>query len=279
MVQKLFDVNAFIYIMLGICLVGMGIKCLVYSTYKRLIRASDDMGNSQNKLMKVLCLKFEAYYKLKIGVKNVDALVDKYVYKYRVGKVLLSTWENLGGQALISCLLIGTVAGVLGVAAECGQAEVLSTVFIGALTSAVLIAVENLMNLNNKRTLLRTYMKDYLENYLKARLENEHLHPEAMEKYRNEYFERVGGEGEGASGQMEGKSEDKAKAESKISSKEDVKELLESIEAMAAEQVKEGLLIGRKQALGKEGPYAVQLSNLSKKDEKVIEEILKEYLT
>ncbi|BCN32918.1 hypothetical protein [Anaeromicropila herbilytica] len=189
MIQDLFDKNVFIYIMGAMCLMGLLIKFIIAIVYQKLIRASENMGTTSNKLMKMLKLKFEACYKLKIGVNNVDVFVDKYVYRYKFSGILLYTWENLGGLILILCMLTGTVSAGLGLYNECGRNDILSTFFTGILSSSLLIMFESLLNLPAKRCVLKANISDYLDNFLKVRLEKEYISSESLEDYKSEYNE------------------------------------------------------------------------------------------
>ncbi|WP_312493267.1 hypothetical protein [Anaerosporobacter sp.] len=188
MIQQLYDDYIFIYGMAGLCVLGTMLKIMVSRTYKRLIKASDNMGSTKHKLMKLMKMKFEACYKLKIGVNNVDSFVDKYVYKHKICGIHLYTWENIGGQLLILCLLAGTVGSVLGLVYNCGKNDILITFFSGVFTSSLLIVVESFINLGAKKSILKANITDYLENFLKVRLEQENFTPEVLEEYRQEYF-------------------------------------------------------------------------------------------
>ncbi len=189
MVQEWFDSNIFTYIVLGIFGAGFLVKCLISLKYRSLIRASKRMGTSKNKLMRVLRLKFETSYKIKLGVNNVDTFVDKYVYRQRLLGIRLYTWETISGEFVILSTLLASVFALLGVFYECGRNQILSTLVVGIMGSAVLIAVDFFANIRMKRTILRTNIKDYLENFLKARLENEEFSPELLEQYKKEYFD------------------------------------------------------------------------------------------
>ncbi len=189
-VKELFDKNIFIYIMCGLFGFGMLLKLILSLVYSGLIRASENMGSAKNKLTQLMKLKFETFYKLKIGVNNVDIFVDKYVYHYKFCGVLLSTWENIGGQVLMLCLLIGSVSSILGLICECGKTQILSVFSVGIITSGLLIVMEGVLNLSGKKELIRLNMKDYLENFLKVRLEQQILSPEMMEQYKKEYLEK-----------------------------------------------------------------------------------------
>ncbi|WFR57567.1 hypothetical protein QA584_00350 [Anaerocolumna sp. AGMB13025] len=188
MVQELFDKNIFSYIMLALCACGILLKLILNLVYSRLIKASDNMAKSKNKLTQMMKKKFETYYTLKIGVNNVDIFVDKYVFRHRICGILLSTWENIGGQILMLCLLIGSISTIIGLIYECGKQQILSTFSVGILTSGLLIFLEGLINLAGRKELIRLNMKDYFENILKVRLEQEQIQPELIEQYKKEYL-------------------------------------------------------------------------------------------
>ncbi len=194
MVQGLFDKNIFSYMMLVLCACGILLKLILNLIYSRLIKASDNMSKSRNKLTQMMKKKFETCYKLKIGVNNVDIFVDKYVFRHRFCGILLSTWENIGGQVLMLCLLIGSISTLIGLIYECGKQQILGTFSVGILTSGLLIFLEGLINTSGKKELIRLNMKDYLENILKVRLEREIVQPELIEQYKKEYFQ--GGTGQ-----------------------------------------------------------------------------------
>jgi hypothetical protein len=130
-------------------------------------------------------MKFETCFKLKIGVNNVDTFVDKNVLRYRFCGVLLSTWDNLGGQVLFLILLMVPVFAVFGVVFECGQDQVLFAGAVGILSGSILIFVDKGMNLSNKKKMLRINLLDYLENFCKVKLD----HPELFEQYRREFVQ------------------------------------------------------------------------------------------
>jgi len=161
---------------------------MLHLVYSRLIKASDNMAKSKNKLTQMMKKKFETCYKLKIGVNNVDIFVDKYVFRHRFCGILLSTWENIGGQILMLCLLVGSISTIIGLIYECGKPQILSTFSVGILTSGLLIFLEGLINLSGRKELIRLNMKDYFENILKVRLEQEQVQPELIEQYKKEYL-------------------------------------------------------------------------------------------
>jgi hypothetical protein len=243
----------FLYVLFGI---GVFVKLIMLFVYSGLMKASDQMGTSKNKLMKLLRLKYETCYKLKIGVNNVDTFVDKYVYKHKFCGILLCTWESIGGQVIMLSIVISTMGGVLGLVYDCGKDVILSTFFVGVFTSVLLIILENMLNLKIKRKIVRVNIKDYLVNFLKARLENECLNPQMIDQYRKEYF------------QGEDVKEGEKNKPNKIMQDKEVSIGVEEM-AVSEQSLGETPKVDRKYT---------KINDSDKKDEKIIEEILKEYL-
>jgi hypothetical protein len=190
MVKFLYEENIIMYVFAGLCGLGLLVRLIVNLVYRNLVKASENPAETKNKLLKLMKMRFEACYKAKIGVNNVDTFVDKSVLKYRFCGVLLSTWDNFGGQVLFLNLLIVPISAVFGVAFDCGQKLVLLTGAVGILSSAILILVDKSINITAKKRIIRLNLLDYLENFCKVRLEQEVFHPEMYEQIRRE-FEQV----------------------------------------------------------------------------------------
>jgi hypothetical protein len=190
MVKFLYEENIILYAFAGLCGLGLLVRLIVNLVYRHLVKASENPAETKNKLLKYMKMRFEACYKAKIGVNNVDTFVDKSVLKYRFCGVLLSTWDNFCGQVLFLNLLIVPISAVFGVVYDCGQKQVLMTGAVGILSSAILILVDKSINLPAKKRILRLNLLDYLENFCKVRLEQEVFHPEVYEQIKRE-FEQV----------------------------------------------------------------------------------------
>ncbi|SET29159.1 hypothetical protein [[Clostridium] polysaccharolyticum] len=171
LVKEIFDSNVLVYIMLGLGGVGILLKFIISCLYRSLIKATLHMGTTEHKMIKSLRSKFETNYSMNLGVNNVDIFVDKYVYTQKFCGIYLYTWENIGGQVLLICMLTGAVSAIAGLLYECGKSAILLTLLTGVVSSAVLILLEHCINLPVKKHVIRTNIKDYLENFLMSKLE------------------------------------------------------------------------------------------------------------
>lgn len=235
MITYLYQKNILIYAMIGIGVVGLLADLICSVVYQRLMKASLEMGTSENKLLKLMRLRFETCYQLKLGVNNVDSFVDRYVNRHKFCGILLCTWERICGQMIALCMTIAIVGSFAAYYFQCGQQSFLYTLGMGIIIVTMLIAAQIIFDISKKKQFLYINIKEYLENYLKAKLENELLTPEEMEAYRNAYFEE----------DREAKKKEKALAAKK--------------EREEAQKTKVEMAAAREQ-------------------EKIIEEILREYL-
>jgi len=185
MIQQIYDSRVLIYAMLGLCALGILVKIIISCVYNSIIKASDHMGTTNNKMLKTIRMKFETNYSINVGVNNVDIFVDKYVYTHKFCGIHLYTWENFSGQLLLLCMLTGAVGALLGLLYECGKTPILLTLFFGVLTSSMLILFEHFINLSTKKNILRINIKDYLENYLAGKLRFNQIRQQQMQESKN----------------------------------------------------------------------------------------------
>lgn len=300
MVQKLLETNGVVYFMIGLGVIGIISKLFLLWVYRSARNASMQMGTTKNKLVETIKLKFTACHRLKIGVHNVDNFVDKYVYNYKIGGLFLGTWECISGQLCLLTFGIGLISSGLGIVNGCGRNEILVHFFVGITTGTVLITFDKYCNFSWKRQALLANIRDYLENYLQVRLENEKSAPELLEKYQAEYAAFQGREKESKKKKQASKKktkraelerlkqelveelkQDRLEAEKKRKKQELSSEKQEDTVAKAASETaatkkEEAQVLKTAVAATKAEPEKKVASN--QEEQKIIEDILKEYL-
>ena len=174
---------------LALCGLEILTKGMVSHTYRRLLRAVDDMGHSEHPMIKSLCRKFEMCYQLRIGVPNVDIFVEKYLCHYRVLGLRFKSWEGFGNLCMLLAMLGSLGGGVAAMVLQLDWQVMLWSICAGVAGVGAILLFDCLFGINAKREMLRVDMIDYLENVFKPRLENETFHAPMMEQYQREYFD------------------------------------------------------------------------------------------
>lgn len=167
--------RVFFYLIGGFTLLGILIKFFLSRTYKRYIKAADEMGTTKLPWMNQLKLRFETLYKLKIGVKNVDVFVEKHGSRKKFLGILLLTWERISNQMPVFCLLFGILGGGLSIWKESGQTEIILYFSCAVAAAGILFLQDRIVSLRVKREMLLTSMQDYFQNYYQVRMEREYM--------------------------------------------------------------------------------------------------------
>jgi hypothetical protein len=181
------------------------------------------------------------------------------------------------------CLCLGASGAILGLTTECSRNLVLEHFGMGLLTGAFLYVLDGLCAIDFKYSRLRVNAVDYFDNFLKARLENEYFHEEEMKEYRQEYFEDRMEENAAAARERIEEEETEPEEKIKTASPEPVPAKRRRSPQMypAAEETaagKEAVRKGKKEKKGKKETELLERSMEEMEKEKIIEDILKEYL-
>lgn len=172
MLQEILEGSVLLYVMAALCVLGVFSKLAVWISYRRLMKATQNMSASKNTLTTQLRLKFENCYKLNLNVQNVPVFVDKYLQKYKVCGVRVHT----AGRILQVMLLLN---GMIGVAACAGivwlglEIPYLVRDAAAAVFSVMaLYLVDYVLDVEDKREMVVTNLQDYLDNVLTNRLQH-----------------------------------------------------------------------------------------------------------
>lgn len=138
--------------------------------YKRLIREADLMGTSNQRLIKYIKLKVTSYYKIGMQPADTQALIGRYIKKYRVGIFSLQTWRRLPYLMMTAMLAVG--GGNLLYRWTRGETLYqVSLIFgIALLGSVILGGFMLFSDFETKERLLTESISDYVDNYLSNKL-------------------------------------------------------------------------------------------------------------
>ncbi|MDD3222400.1 MAG: hypothetical protein EOM34_03000 [Clostridia bacterium] len=138
--------------------------------YKRLIREADLMGTSNHRLIKYIKLKVTSYYKVGMRPEDTEALIGRYIKKFRVGPFSLQGWSRLPYLIMTTMLAVG--GGNL-LYRWTGGAPLyqMSLIFgLSLMGTAVLGGVLLFMDFTGREELLIDCISDYVDNYLSNKL-------------------------------------------------------------------------------------------------------------
>lgn len=252
MLQQIFNQYIFLYVMVGIFILGVCTRLIVDNSFRSLLKSSRHMELGKNKVLRTMEDTFLNCYQLQVGVHNVDSFVDKHVYSLKKCGISLYTWESICGQLYLYTGLVTVVSVVLGIINECEINKILYHGMAGVVMVLMLIIMEKAANLTEKRNMFKANVKDYFENYLAVVCEGKQVNEDILEEYQAVYLNK-----------KEAAPVEKVKKNKKLKSKKVLKrEEMERIKMELAKELKEE----RKRAQSK------YQKELSLKEEKTVEE-------
>ena len=160
-------ITAAILVLFGISLF---IRILLGSLYRGMIRQSDNMATTNNRLLKQCKLKFSNCYQLNNGVSNIPVFVDKFLNRLTLGPFSFETLYHLSGQSMLLSVIFSGIGVCRAILRGKMMGEILPYYIVSFIGLYLFFAVSAMVDLKGKRRVLAVNLVDYLENHLSARI-------------------------------------------------------------------------------------------------------------
>ena len=164
-------------ILTGLILLSLlfSIICQIISgvIYHCMIFSSDHMAETKNKQLTQCKEKYAGYYKLNGKMVNTGIFVDKFLQKVRFAGVKLSWLNHISGQMMMLSILITGLSICLSLAAGSTLFQIIPYYLISILGMYLYFSISGMVDLQEKKNVLKINLTDYLENQFAPRLETE----------------------------------------------------------------------------------------------------------
>lgn len=138
--------------------------------YQSMLRATENMTATDNKLLKQCKLKFMNCYQVNGGVLNVPVFVDKFLSKIRFGGLTLNGLSRLGGQLILLSVLVSGIGICRLIVIGEDLSELIPYYVLSIFGLYLHFSVSSLVDMSRRKKDLKVNLVDYLENHLAARL-------------------------------------------------------------------------------------------------------------
>lgn len=167
-----------LYAACGAAGAGGLIQLLLLMIYNRSLNASERMRSTKIAWLRQMKVRYESGYEWDNRIRNVELFVDKNIGRRKWMGIYLKTWEELSRVMLwvvLGCSVLGALC-----AGTYKEGTTMPVVYLvtGATLAMFLRMITVLVNLREKRCLLRINLCDYFENTLQGEAKNrrrEHL--------------------------------------------------------------------------------------------------------
>lgn len=156
-------------ILVFLCL-SVLVRLMLAWMYHTMIRETDNMETTGNRLLKQCKVKFANCYQLNGGVSNIPVFVDKFLNRLSFGHLSFDAWYHLSGQCMLFSVIFAGVGICKGILDGRMLGEILPFYIASFLGLYLYFSLSALVDIKGKRRVLKTNLIDYLENHLSGRI-------------------------------------------------------------------------------------------------------------
>ena len=156
-------------ILVFLCL-SVLVRLMLAWMYHTMIRETDNMATTGNRLLKQCKVKFANCYQLNGGVSNIPVFVDKFLNRLSFGHLSFDAWYHLSGQCMLFSVIFAGVGICKGILDGRMLGEILLFYIASFLGLYLYFSLSALVDIKGKRRVLKTNLIDYLENHLSGRI-------------------------------------------------------------------------------------------------------------
>ncbi len=156
-------------ILVFLCL-SVLVRLMLAWMYHTMIRETDNMATTGNRLLKQCKVKFANCYQLNGGVSNIPVFVDKFLNRLSFGHLSFDAWYHLSGQCMLFSVIFAGMGICKGILDGRMFGEILPFYIASFLGLYLYFSLSALVDIKGKRRVLKTNLIDYLENHLSGRI-------------------------------------------------------------------------------------------------------------
>lgn len=138
--------------------------------YQNMIKETDNMSSTDNKLLKQCKLKFVNCFQMNDGVSNIPVFVDKFMNRLRFAGINLTALHHISGQFVLLSVFCAGVGVYQGIVSGEKTTQILPYFIFSFFGLYLYFSLLTLVDIQGKRRILKTNLVDYLENHMVSRL-------------------------------------------------------------------------------------------------------------
>ena len=139
--------------------------------YQNMIKETDNMASTNNKMLKQCKLKFANCYQLSNGVANIPIFVDKFLGRLTFGHMSFSLLYHLSGQAMLLSVVFSGVGISRCIVRGKTLGDILPFYIVSFVGLYLYFSISTVVDIKGKRRMLKVNLVDYLENHLSPRID------------------------------------------------------------------------------------------------------------
>lgn len=161
-----------ITVLMFVCLgASIIIRVFLGLLYQKMIKETDNMASTENRLLKQCKTKFASCYEMSNGVANIPVFVDKFINRMSLGRLSFDTMYHLSGQMMLLSVVFSGVGVCKSIVGGRTLGEILPFYIVSFFGLYMFFSVSTVVDVRGKKRILKVNLVDYLENHLSPRIE------------------------------------------------------------------------------------------------------------
>lgn len=159
-------------VMLLTLLLSIASRIIIGILYQNMIKETDNMSTTSNKLLKQCKLKFANCYQLNMGVSNIPIFVDKFLNRITLGPFTFQTIYHLSGQFMLLSVFFAGIGICKSIIQGRMLGQILPFYIVSFFGLYLYFSVSAVVDVKGKRRVLKVNLIDYLENHMVNRMQS-----------------------------------------------------------------------------------------------------------
>lgn len=168
---RVFQEEKIITVLMFACLaISVILRVFLALLYKNMIKETDNMASTDNKLLKQCKLKFANCYQMSNGVSNIPVFVDKFINRMTFGNISFELLYHLSGQMMLLSVVLSGAGVCRTIMKGRTLGDVLPFYIVSFFGLYIYFSVSTVADIKGKRRMLKVNLVDYLENHFSPRI-------------------------------------------------------------------------------------------------------------
>ncbi len=170
---QVFEEEKWITLAMVLTLIGSILgRIIIWILYQNMIKETDNMSATTNKILKKCKLKFANCYQLNGGVANVPVFVDKFMNRLTIGPLTFDGYYHLSGQMVMLSVLFSGIGICKSIIEGRTLGDILPFYIFSFAGLYLYFSVSALTDIKAQKRILKINLVDYLENHMMNKLVN-----------------------------------------------------------------------------------------------------------
>lgn len=165
-----YEEKVFSILMFTSLLLSMFSRIMIGILYQNMIKETENMSVTGNKVLKQCKLKFSNCYQLNGGVANIPIFVDKFLGRLSLGPFTFQTIYHLSGQMVLLSVVFAGIGICRCIVSGFSLGDILPFYIVSFLGLYLYFAISAIADIKGRRRILKTNLVDFLENHMVSRL-------------------------------------------------------------------------------------------------------------